>query len=59
MTTTIEILREDFRYTIPKADVWLVYTTKSNRPWICVPNGVEYKTDTVILTLATGGNNND
>lgn len=56
-TNTIIILREDLDHIIKKPDVWIVYTTKSSRPWVCIPNGIEYSDSTnsdatITLTLA-------
>lgn len=50
---TIIILREDYSHIIKKSDVWLVYTTKSHRPWVSIPNGVVFCDDgTISITLA-------
>ena len=58
-TTTIVILYADFSHIVQKHDVWLVYTTKSNRPWVCVPNSVTYGDTTITATLSTNGGRND
>lgn len=52
--TTVTILREDYSHTIKKSDVWLVYTTKSPRPWVSIPGGLTFCEDgTIVITLAT------
>lgn len=58
MENTIIILREDFDHVVKKTDVWLVYTTKSNRPWVCVPNGIIYGETEITLFLAIKGGEN-
>lgn len=51
---TVTILREDFSHIIKKSDVWLVYTTKTRRPWVTVPGRVSFCDDgTIIIVLAT------
>ena len=53
---TIIILREDYSHTVKKSDVWLVYTLKTHRPWVAVPDGITFGENTVSITLATGSN---
>lgn len=52
--TTVNILREDFSHIIKKSDVWLVYTTKTRRPWVAIPGSVSFCDDgTIVIVLAT------
>ena len=51
---TVTILREDFSHIIKKSDVWLVYTTKSRRPWVTIPGRVSFCDDgTIVIVLAS------
>lgn len=53
-TNTVIILREDYSHTIMKTDVWLVYTTKSRKPWVAIPGGLTFNEDgKITITLAT------
>lgn len=57
----VEILREDLSHIIKKPDVWLVYTKKLNRPFVCVPDSMitNTDTDTFTFTLDNRGERHD
>lgn len=51
----IMIFKSDLEYINKKADVWLVYTKKRKRPWICCVGGIVEDNEYITLVLATKG----